>query len=87
MHISCIIHEIITMSSFIDDIEDAVEFGDKWEQVMKAERVISWRFNHVNTNHYNCISTKVPFPITIIPNITVAKFVMFKSNPINITGY
>ena len=52
------------MSASIDDIEDAVEFVDKWEQVMKAERVLSKRFNHVDTNHNNCISTKVPFPIT-----------------------
>ena len=35
------------MSSTID-IEDAVEFVEVQEQVMKAERVISWRFNHVD---------------------------------------
>ena len=35
------------MSSTID-IEDAVEFVEVREQVMKAERVISRRFNHVD---------------------------------------
>ena len=35
------------MSSTID-IEDAVEFVEVQEQVMKAKRVISWRFNHVD---------------------------------------
>ena len=48
------------MSSTID-IEDAVEFVEVQEQVMKAERVISRRFNHVNINHDLCISNKVPF--------------------------
>ena len=32
-----------------------------WEQVIKAERVISRRFNHVDINHDLCISNKVPF--------------------------
>ena len=54
------------MSASIDDIEYAVEFVDKWEQVMKAERVLSKRFNHVDTNPDNCILTKVPFPITYL---------------------
>ena len=29
------------MSTTIDDIEEAIEFVDEWEQVMKAERVIA----------------------------------------------
>ena len=46
------------MSSTID-IEDAVEFVEVREQVMKAKRVISRRFNHVdiNNDHDLCIST------------------------------
>ena len=43
----------------IDDIEDAVEFVDKWEQVMKAERVHSRKLNHVDIIHDICITTKV----------------------------
>ena len=39
------------------DIEDAVEFVEVREQVMKAERVISRRFNHVDINNDLCIST------------------------------
>ena len=38
------------MSSTID-IEDAVDFVEVREQVMKAKRVISRRFNHVDINH------------------------------------
>ena len=43
-----------------DDIEEAAEFVEVWEQVMKAERTISRRFVHVGINHDLCISTKVP---------------------------
>ena len=43
----------------IDDIEEAEEFVEVWEQVMKAERTISRRFLHVGINHDLCISTKV----------------------------
>ena len=52
----------VTMSATIDidDIEEAVEFVEVWEQVMKAERVISRRFVHVGINHDLCISTEVP---------------------------
>ena len=43
------------MSSTIN-IENAVEFVEVRGLVMKAERVISRRFNHVDINHDLCIS-------------------------------
>ena len=44
--------------SEFDDIEEAMEFVEVWEQVMKAERVFSRRFLRVGINHDFCISTK-----------------------------
>ena len=41
----------------IDDIEEAVELVEVWEQVMKAERVIYRRFVQVVINLDLCIST------------------------------
>jgi len=57
------------MSATIDDIEEAIEFVDEWEQVMKAGRVIARRtFSNVNINHDMCIRTKVGIFIQLFSN-------------------
>ena len=49
----------------IDDIEEAVEFVEVWEQVMKEERFISRRFMHVvifaSRLRYYCIASLAYF--------------------------
>ena len=45
---SCSRSLAVTMSTTIDDIEEAIEFVDEWEQVMKAERVIARRVSQVS---------------------------------------
>ena len=47
------------MSSTID-IEDALEFVEVREQVMKAKRVISRRFNHIDINNDIFIFIRYP---------------------------